>query len=49
MVRYFIRRFTEEVERKVAEAYYIFGLKPTINGKEEMEGLDLLIDRRDPC
>jgi hypothetical protein len=35
------------VERKVAEAYYIFDLKPTINGKEKMEGSDLLIDRRD--
>jgi hypothetical protein len=37
------------VERKVAEAYYIFDLKPTINGKEKIEGLDLLIDRRDTC
>jgi hypothetical protein len=37
------------VERKIAEAYYIFGQKPTINGKEEMEGLALLIDRFDPC
>ena len=31
------------VERRVAEAYQIFTLKPTLNGKEELEGLELIV------
>jgi hypothetical protein len=32
------------VDRKIAEASLISELKPPLNGKDEMEGIDLLID-----
>ena len=31
------------VDRKVAEAFYISTLQPQINSKQEMDGIDLLI------